>query len=168
MLQAFESFQEITTHFCGMGDQILPLHDLQIGQGSGAANGVITESVQMQEGGDGVSNFSSRGGGPQGSVTGSDLFRHGHDIRLNLVMLGGEHLAGSSKPDDHLVDNQEDSVLIADPANPIEISIRRGKGSHSLHDGFGDEGRHQVGALELDESVEGIRAGQVAGRESEI
>jgi hypothetical protein len=57
-----------------------------------------------------------------------------HDVGGNAVVLRGEHAAGAADAALHLVEDQEDSVLVADRAQP----------------GKETRGRHQVAAFALE------------------
>ena len=64
----------------------------------------------------------------------------GHDA----VALGGEGVAEPAEAGDDLVEDQQDAVLVADRAQPLQIALRRrqhrGRARHRLDDHGGDGG----------------------------
>ena len=83
-------------------------------------------------------------------VAGGERFRHRHDVRFDPVVLAGEPGPGATESGDHLVDDQQDVVAVADLADAPEIRFRRSLHAVRLHDRLGDERRHVVGAFMLD------------------
>ena len=68
----------------------------------------------------------------------------GDDIRRHIEIIGGEGRAETAKTGDHLVKDQQETVLVADFTKPLQISLRRdqhsGRTGHRLDDHGGDCG----------------------------
>ena len=68
----------------------------------------------------------------------------GDDIRRHIEITGGEGRAETAKTGDHLVKDQQETVLVADFTKPLQISLRRdqhsGRTGHRLDDHGGDCG----------------------------
>src|SRR4030095_5099885 len=54
--------------------------------------------------------------------TGNAL-RHDHDVRLNIPMLAGEPLRRTTESTLHFIEDEQNSMLIAEPAQALEIPI---------------------------------------------
>ena len=70
---------------------------------------------------------------------GGDRLRDRHQVGLDAVVLRGEHSTGASEARLHLVDDEDDAVLVADPAQPDEEVARRGEEAGLALDGLDDE-----------------------------
>ena len=49
----------------------------------------------------------------------------GDHVGLNAIALGGERRAETAEPGDDLVEDEQDAVLVADLAQPLQIALRR-------------------------------------------
>ena len=54
-----------------------------------------------------------------------DRFRHRHQVGRNLEAVGPERPTGSPEAADHLIENQEDAMAVADVAQPLQVTFRR-------------------------------------------
>src|SRR3546814_9834591 len=76
-----------------------------------------------------------------------DALGGGEEVRLDAEIVGGEGRAEAAEAGDHLVEDQQDAVLVADRAQPLQVSLRRdqhpGGTGHGLADHRGD-GRRVV------------------------
>ena len=77
--------------------------------------------------------------GSQGHISAGDTLGHRHQIRLNPEMLYRKHLTGAPETANNFVDNQENSVLIADVPYDWPVLFRRREGTKALHDRLADE-----------------------------
>ena len=73
---------------------------------------------------------------------------------MHAEIVGGERRAEAAEAGDDLVEDQQDAVLVADLAQPLEIALRRdqhaGRAGHRLDDDRGD-GR---GVVQRDDALE--------------
>ena len=91
------------------------------------------------------------------------------DVRHDAPVLGGEHRPGAAEAGDHLVEDQQDPVAVADPADrrPVE-RVRRvdaGGGRDRLADHGGDGLRALVEDRALD-LARALEVGRATGRYS--
>jgi hypothetical protein len=65
-------------------------------------------------------------------------------VRHHAKALGSEGVAETAEPGDHLVEDQQDAMLVAQLAQPLEVALRRrqhaGRTGHRLNDNGGDGG----------------------------
>ncbi len=94
---------------------------------------------------------------------------HRHDVGRDAEALCRERLTGAAEAGDHLVEHQQDAVLVADFPQPLEIALGRNEHAGRSRDRL-DEARGDVlRAVEIDEALQVL--GQVgavrafAGRE---
>ena len=79
---------------------------------------------------------------------------HREHIGRHAEALRGEIRAGASEPRDHLIENEQDAVLVADVAQPLQIALGRHEAAGGTRDGL-DEARGDVlRAEEVDETHE--------------
>ena len=90
-----------------------------------------------------------------------DALGEGQDIRRDTEALRGEGMAQAPEAGDDLVENQQDAVLVADLAEPLEIALGRrqhaGRTGHRLDDDGGN-GRSIVQRHHALEVVRQMRA----------
>src|SRR6185503_19294270 len=55
----------------------------------------------------------------------TDALRDTHDVRFDIVMLARKHLPGATHSRLHFIDDQQNSMLIADPPQSLEKTFRR-------------------------------------------
>jgi hypothetical protein len=91
---------------------------------------------------------------------GGDALGEAEKVRRHAIALGGKGVAEAAEAGDHLVEDQQNAVLVADRAQPIEIAFGRrqhaGRAGHRLDDDRGD-GRS---AVQRDDAFEFV--GEVA------
>ena len=76
---------------------------------------------------------------------GRDRLGDGHQVGLDAVVLDREHLPGAAEAGLHLVDDEDDPVLVADPAQPAhELLGRDDEAALALH-GLDDDRRDLLG-----------------------
>ena len=73
-----------------------------------------------------------------------DALGEGDHVGDDAVAFGGEGMAEPAEAGDDLVEDQQDAVLVADRAQPLQIALRRrqhrGRARHRLDDDGGDGG----------------------------
>ncbi len=78
----------------------------------------------------------------------------GDHVRHHAVAFGGEGMAEPAEAGDDLVEHQQDLVLVADRAQPLQIALRRrqhrGRAGHRLDEHRGDG----VVAMQRDQTLE--------------
>ena len=83
-----------------------------------------------------------------------DALGEGDHVGHHAVALGGEGVAEPAEAGDDLVEDQQDAVLVADRAQPLQIALGRrqhaGRARHRLDDDGGD-GR---GVVQRDDALE--------------
>ena len=91
---------------------------------------------------------------PIGTDAGGDALGEGDHVGHDAVALGGEGVAEAAEAGDDLVEDQQDAVLVADRAQPLQIALGRrqhaGRARHRLDDHGGD-GR---GVVQRDDALE--------------
>src|SRR4029077_16763017 len=79
-----------------------------------------------------------------GHGTGGDALGEGDHVGRYAVTLGGEGVAEPAEAGDHLVEDQQNAVAVADRAQPFQIAFGRrqhaGGAGHRLDDDRGDGG----------------------------
>ena len=74
----------------------------------------------------------------------------GDDVGLVAEVVAGEHLAEPAEGADDLVGDQQHVVLVADLADPLEVSGRRREAAAGVLHRLQEDGGDRVGALDLD------------------
>ncbi len=70
-----------------------------------------------------LGNFLAHGDGAKGSVARGQAFCHGHQVWRHIPMIDREPFPGPAETAHHLIRDQEDSIPVAQPANPLEITM---------------------------------------------
>src|SRR5205085_5396391 len=68
--------------------------------------------------------------------------------------LGGEGLAGAPEATDHLVEDEQDTVLVANLAQALEIAFGWNQNPSRPRDGLDNAGRDRAGTVEIDEALQ--------------
>ncbi len=97
-----------------------------------------------------------------GDGTVGDLLGDAHQVRSHAEAVSAEHRAGTTEAGDHLVEHQQDAVLVADFAQALEVALRRHQ--HTGGTGHGlDEHRSNVrGIMQLDQFEQFLGQGNTA------
>ena len=80
-------------------------------------------------------------------------------------MFDAEPFPGPSKAADDLVDDEENSVFVADLPDDFPVLFGRGIGSESLLNGFSNKGRDLFRVFELDDPLDIPCTGDIATRD---
>ena len=99
-----------------------------------------------------------------------DLLRHQHrahrhravgeplgardDVRRHAEFLRGERRAGAAEAGDHLVEDQQDAVLVADLAQALEIALRRNQHAGRTRDRLDDHRGDRRCVVQRDQPLE--------------
>src|SRR5690606_24413204 len=88
----------------------------------------------------------------------------GHDIGHNIPVLDGKHLTGAGKTGLHLVNNQENPILIENLPHPFKVAGRRSDYTSVTLDRFDKHRRDLTGGLGLNGPFHRIGTTQIAPR----
>ncbi len=83
-----------------------------------------------------------------------DALGQAPDVGLHAPQPGTEQGAAAAEAGHHLVGDEQHVVTVADLAHQRPVGGRRHDHAGRTLDRFGDEGRHRIGALELDLALE--------------
>ena len=97
----------------------------------------------------GIRDFGGRNECTDGRAV-AERFRHGHDIGCNAKMLDGEHLARAREARLHLVRNEENTVVVKDLLDALEVVLRWDDDARIALNRLGDEGGGATGGRTLD------------------
>ena len=101
---------------------------------------------------DRVVNAFAGGDGAHRLRTVGDALGHRQHVRRHAEALRGERLTRAAVAGDHFVEYQQDPVLVADFAQPLQVTLRRHQAAGRAGDRF-DEARGDVlGTVEIDEA----------------
>ena len=73
---------------------------------------------------------------------------------LQIEGLRPEHVAGAAEAADHLVDDEQDVVLLQDRLHAIEVGRRRHDHAAGAHHRLGEERGDRIGTLAQDQLLE--------------
>ena len=86
------------------------------------------------------------------------------DVRHNAVVGRCEQLAETSESADDLIHDHQDAGFVAEFANLLEVVLRTGRDAAAgVLDRFHDDARDRFRSLELDQPLDLVVAGQIAG-----
>jgi hypothetical protein len=80
-------------------------------------------------------------------------------VGIDAVALGRKWIAETAIAGDHLIEDQENAVLVADGAQPLEISLRRRQHACRRRDRLDDHGGDRRGVVQRNDAIE--RVGQM-------
>src|SRR4051795_5978686 len=112
--ERLEQLEEIFAEPLAALRQFLSLQNFDVLECRGARNGLATEGKEMRERHILlleliVESLADRNGGDR-RVSGRDALRHGHQIRHDTKLLGGEHRAGAAEAVNDLVHDQKNAM----------------------------------------------------------
>ena len=87
-----------------------------------------------------------------------DALGHAHDVRLDVVVLDGEHLAGAAETALHLVGDEQHSVVVAASGDRFEELGRRGDVTALAEHRFDDDRGRFTGGRDAGEEL--VEAGE--------
>ncbi len=101
----------------------------------------------------------------QRRVGGSDALRRGDQIRLDPEVGRAKEFTEPPEAADHLVHNHQDPRPVAERPDPLKVLRRAGGNAPAgVLDRLGDDRRHLLRPLELNQSLDLVVAGEGAGR----
>lgn len=154
LLELTESSLELGTTVSGVLDEVLLAHDLLGGNSGGAGDGVGGVGTTHAAGLLLVSDLLARPDGREGETRGNTLGGD-KDIRLEVVVLAGEHLTGAAKAGLDLVHDHKDVVGLAELGDVVEVLLGHGHVATLTEDGLHDEAGNVLRVeLLLEEKVE--------------
>src|SRR5271170_1086776 len=153
LLQGAKFGHRVVAGLGGAGGEIFFLHEINVGEGGGAGDGIASEGGKMVTGFEGCGNFGARGEGAQGESVG-DALGGDQDVGHDSVVLDGEHFAGAGEAGLDFVGDKKNAVLVEDFLYFFEIVWRRTNDAAFAHDRLGDEGSHVAGGGEADGVVD--------------
>src|SRR3712207_3307768 len=109
-----------------------------------------------------LEDVALHGGGRERQIGARDPLGHRHDIRLDAVVLVAETPARPAETADHLVNDEQDAALFADPRDFLDVAVGRDEDTAAGDDGLHDDPCHRLGQLPLDGALYGAGALQVA------
>lgn len=155
-----QSFLELFFDVRDTVEIVVALEDVDACEGDGAGGGVAHEGGAVHEGVfgvigvEGVEDVGSCDDGGVSGVSGGEGFAEGHDVGCDVGVVGGEELSGSAEACGDLIEDEEESVAIAEFACAFEVEgavdIEPAGG---LEDGLADHAGEFVVVL-LDEGFE--------------
>ncbi len=158
---AVELVPKHALHRGGIADEVLVLGDVEGRHRGGAGDGMAGIGVEMQQRlvEEDLVDAARDGDGPHRDVAAGQPLGIGDDVALHAEMLGAEHLAGPPEAADDLVDDEEDAVGVADPAQPGEV-VRMGNLDRAgYRDGLGNHRGDRARAFARNQRLE-LREGE--------
>ena len=139
-------------------NEAITLADRDVGEGRRCPAAMAAEGVHVPEHWHGLDDTLAGDCRAHREVAGGHRLGHRHDVGFDAEVLAREPGAGTSEAGDHLVDDQQHVVAVADLAHPREVACRRNLHAMRLHDGLGDEGCDEFRPFALDVLFEKIGA----------
>ncbi len=81
----------------------------------------------------------------------------GDDVGHDVVALRGEAVSNTAEGGDHFVEDQHESVLVAESAQPFQIVLRRSKHARRAGKRLDDHRCNRLGAVQRDERFKRVR-----------
>ena len=85
-------------------------------------------------------------------------FGHRHDVGSNVETLAREGRAEAAEPGDHLVEDEQYAVAVADRAQALQIPLRRNQHAGGAGHGLDDDGGDGARAIERDQVFQRVGA----------
>ena len=79
---------------------------------------------------------------------------HGDHVGHDAEGIGGELLAGPPEAADHLVEDQQDAVAVADLAQALQVALGRHQHADRAGDRLDDAGGDGIGPVQIDEALQ--------------
>ena len=105
-----------------------------------------------------VGNLAAGDAAARRYIAAGDSLGHGHHVRGDAPVLGGEHLARAAKSGDHLVGDEQAAVLVADLPQPGPIIVTGDRTPRRAGDGLGHHRAYGLRVLEFDHLFDRIHA----------
>src|SRR4030042_4740596 len=151
-----------------MFNEILPLHDVDVFQGCCTGHGMVRIGMKMMENFNGLHDHIGHPPSPKRDISTGYPLCHGDHVRLYVEMVDSKPFARSSKSTDDFIDDEKDSISIADFPDDFPIFFWRGIRTKALLDGFADKGGDLLGILKFDDALNISRAGNITVRVGEM
>src|SRR5450631_1897480 len=74
------------------------------------------------------------------------------EIGRDAEIVGGEWCAKPAEPSNHLIENQQDAVLVAERTQALEIALRRDQHAGRAGDRLHDHGRNRFRTVQRDQT----------------
>src|SRR5215211_1912891 len=135
-------------------------HDLEVLYSHGAPAGMTTEGVYVPEAivfrvrRELLVDLAPHRGRRQREVGAGYALRHRHDVRGNAVVLVAELLAGPAKATDHLVDDKQHAVALADLLDGWQVVLGRDDYPSSGDDRLHYHSSNRLGEFPPDEVLD--------------
>jgi hypothetical protein len=101
----------------------------------------------------------AHGNGAVGEALGA-----GEDVRQHVPFLGGEAGAQAPEAGDHLVEDEQDAVLVADLAQALEVALGRRQDARGARDRLHDHRRDGGGVVDVDDAQQLVGQVPAPGR----
>ena len=88
-------------------------------------------------------------------------FAKSQDIRAYAGVLEPEHLTGSAEAGNHLIQNEQDTIAIADFTHALQVAVRGMKNAAASDRRFKNDGSNGIRAFHSDHAFELVRAARV-------
>ena len=80
----------------------------------------------------------------------------GDEIWRDAEIIGGKGRAETAEPGDHLIEDQQDAVLVAQRAQALQIALRRDQHAGRTGDRLDDDGGNGFSAVQRDQTLDVI------------
>ena len=140
--QPFQPFHQVSALFQDVVQQAFFLDDANVFQTrrrasrAAAKGGNVAEVIHriVRVFLEHVEHFFRGHGAGNRSIARRHAFGHGHEIRLNAIILIAKPGAGAAQTTDHFVDMQQDIVFLTNLLHPLPIAF--GRGDHTTTSGY--------------------------------
>ena len=148
LLELAQLGAEILAHLGRVVHHAAVDHGVQSGLSQTAGQRAAGEGGAVGAGGQGVGRVAPGAHRADGHA-GAQLLGHGAGVGLHAVVLMGEQLAGTAGANLHLVEHQQDALLIAQIAQALEELLGGGTDAALALNGLGEDGANVVAHLLL-------------------
>ena len=162
--QALECSTEQGRVAANVLEQLLLLEDVEVRERDSRRHGMTAESVAVVERRgavlEGLVDAVADDRRADGRISARHPLRAGDHVGLEAVGDRREHVSDAAEARDDLVGDQQNVVLVADLANPLEIPGRRREASAAVLHRLKEDCRDGVGTLEQDHLLDAVRGPQ--------